>query len=1829
MTVLNLPEEGLSLESPKKIAGWRLGRAIVCLAAVTSTTATAMAQVVINEVVAANSDRLLTRDAPGYPKLGSTVPWHNVAYDDALWKTGNGPFGFGTFPSNTFGVNTSAAMLNKTPVLYLRKKFYATDAMTNSSAQLQLVTRYNDGFIAFINGVEVARRNMGNPGMFAYRDQTAFNTNIISAASEIINLGAANQAGLVKGPNNVLCIQTHNKALSGGDAYTFLSKADLILDVAPPPTLVAHDQAWKYFVGLAEPSGGVVDHGLLAGVPETASWATLGFNDSEWPVATGPVGIDSTADYPLGVNLYSEVHGIAASIYTRSIFTSTSTEATSTNALMLTIDYDDGIIVYLNGKEVARRNVGVTNTITSHDTLATTTHNANGDGGITGREETFSIGPARTLLANGDNILAIQMHNSAVADSDMIARVTLNTSGSGARTLIGPAAETRYFIGIQDPVIEDPEDENEIEDEDPPDSEGDWIELYNAGTGDVLLTNWSLTDDEDQPRKWNFPPGTTIPAGGYVIVMATGYDVGPANGTTYLHANFKLDTSGEYLGLVDASGAIVSELAPDFPKQSYFHSYARNASGQFEYRDIATPGAPNAGAAYSAITSAPNFSHAGGFYSGSLSVQLAAPDPGASIRYTLDGSEPSASTGTLYGGPIAVAANSVIRARCFKSGEIPSKTRTHTYLIGQNAARRSIPAICVASDPVLSIYGPNAAGGPTNGQGIFAIRGGFYTNAIWNYNGDKSAFNVPMQHGRSFEKPSSLEFYPTNGTPLRTDFGLRLSGSPWSRPRYTLTNSPPSRFGISALLKPSFNFYFRDELGDSPEDYPFFPGNPVTKFEDLRVRAGKNDISNPFIKDEMMRRIHIGTGQKGSHGIFNTMFINGVFKGYYNLCEHLREAFMQRHYNSPAAWDVQQTREFVSGDAIHWNQMIAYLRTSNLSNSVAAYAGVHNYLDVDNYIDYLMVNIFAATWDWPNNNWVASHERTDNGRWRFFVWDAEGGFGGANRNPALYDIFIGDTNSDGIADSSEVNYRLDIGAAAKTTTSQYIPAIYTLLKVSPEFRLRFADRAQKHLFHGGCLTKDSMTDVYLSLRNDIDPIMKDTINQYVNGAFYTNWVYTDTRRNTVFAQLTKYGLWPSNSAPEFGQHGGEIEANTLMSISNLNAGGTIYYTTNGADPRAEGGAIVGAPYTAPLTLPASTQLKARVLDGTGQWSPLQDAIFVVPMPVATFLPPTNADWTIDGNWDSAPGPFPNGSGVSTIINAPTIPERIVSLKAPVTIGSIRFEQGATAYCNRLRGGTGNALTLRGSSGAANLIVNGTSTGYVEIDVAADVILDTDLRIEVNNIEGNFEYGALRLRDDWYGTGGLIKEGYGLASLTGDSKTYTGETVINQGVLQTTYSAAPTQSSAIRVNPGGQLRLSSDGLDRVYYFGGDITLNSMGRGGPIPDESHRGILGALRFDPESDNSWATITNRIFFAGPCDLHVDGTVNTMELTGPLSGEDGFVKTGGGTLVLGGISPGYVAPVILSNGTLTVNGHIASDVQLVAGTKISGSGQVGDLDGAGSVALDKTVLVADSSSGLNYGFAFNQPGSPNYGLPDASGNAVLRMLSAPPTGSPCTIDIYLDRTSLAAGDRFRGGFFVGAGLDLFQFLNAATVRFFVPNDFGAQLFAGRTYSAYSGALPITITTVPETADFGDGPRNGRVLEIRIAGPPVLYDEWKQSNFPDQSDPLISGPMANPQCDGVVNLLRYAFDINSGMNPVGRMPRLVPGSPTPEFQFYFDPGKNDLAYVVEASGDLLDWSRVLFDSRTDVVSGWTGDLLAVPDDAYGAGQPMQFYRLNILWTAP
>jgi len=88
--------------------------------------------------------------------------------------------------------------------------------------------------------------------------------------------------------------------------------------------------------------------------------------------------------------------------------------------------------------------------------------------------------------------------------SVLIGRVTLSTTGTVFRVLSRPEDEVRYFVGVSEPYFMDDESDSELE-LDTPDSEGDWIELYNKGSDLVDISGWKLTDEKDEWSKWSFP----------------------------------------------------------------------------------------------------------------------------------------------------------------------------------------------------------------------------------------------------------------------------------------------------------------------------------------------------------------------------------------------------------------------------------------------------------------------------------------------------------------------------------------------------------------------------------------------------------------------------------------------------------------------------------------------------------------------------------------------------------------------------------------------------------------------------------------------------------------------------------------------------------------------------------------------------------------------------------------------------------------------------------------------------------------------------------------------------------------------------------------------------------------------------------------------------------------------------------------------------------------------------------------------------------------------------------------------------------------------------
>jgi autotransporter-associated beta strand protein len=603
-----------------------------------------------------------------------------------------------------------------------------------------------------------------------------------------------------------------------------------------------------------------------------------------------------------------------------------------------------------------------------------------------------------------------------------------------------------------------------------------------------------------------------------------------------------------------------------------------------------------------------------------------------------------------------------------------------------------------------------------------------------------------------------------------------------------------------------------------------------------------------------------------------------------------------------------------------------------------------------------------------------------------------------------------------------------------------------------------------------------------------------------------------------------------------------------------------------------------------------------------------------------FLPGGAAPWHNPANWST--GITPGGPGATAIFNAPAVAGRDVSLTAPVTIGTLRFNQAGSGFRNRLRGSGAGTLAFDGGGKPAVLRVDGDGDGPVEIDLDAPVVLADDLILLVNHTGNSTDDapGALRLQQSWTGPGGLVKQGPGMASLTGEGKTFTGAVVVEQGVLRVTAPAVPAAAAGLGVLPGGQLRLVSSGTwaePAVHVFGGGaLSLAGPGRGGDLPPGQELGVLGALRYDPGGSGKAASLANPVALAAASDIHVDGAGNLLRLDGPLTGAAfELAKTGGGTLELAGANGPGAPPVSVQTGVLAVTGSHPAAVTVGIGTTLTGSGSTGPVGGAGAVAVAAN-LAAPSSAVARVAATLAVPGGP------AGNGALVLDGPAPLPQPPQQLDLFLAAPQRLPGDRFAGGLVVPAAFDLAAALSGTAVNLFVADPAGPVGHLGQMFRAAEEADFLSWSVVGLPA--------GRTLEVLQGGNPTGYEQWRGLVFTDpteRADDAIAGPAASAANDGFANLLRYALGTGPRDPVAALLPRIGPAAPAGfAFRFRFDPAKADLAWIVRRSPDLADWSGVLFDSRTDTPpapdpEGWTN--LPVP------GESALFLRLELLRAGP
>jgi hypothetical protein len=684
----------------------------------------------------------------------------------------------------------------------------------------------------------------------------------------------------------------------------------------------------------------------------------------------------------------------------------------------------------------------------------------------------------------------------------------------------------------------------------------DWIEIYNRGSQSVNLTNWSLSDDPALPGLWTFPARTLNP-GQYLIVFASGKDRRPTSTSSNLHTNFKLSAGGEPLGLysADSPRQLVNGFDP-FPEQRNDVSYGRDLFGQLRYFATPTPGAANGLSTIVSIVKPVHVNVNRGHFITPFTLTASCPTPGTVLRYTTNGAEPTASS-AVFPGSLQISNTTLFRIAGFKTDHLPARSETHSYLFNLPEAFRSLPVISIVTDS-------NNLWGPTGIMGF----GPGYRNV--------------EQHGLAWEKPISMEWIkPEDHSGFQVDCGVRIQGSDYNRDN----SNADSKF--------SFRLYFRSDYGPGRLDYPLFENTTVESFDGLVLRAGFNEQQDPFIRDELHRRLSADMGQLASHGNMAIVLLNGNYYSnsaapwilpVYNPTERVHAEFFQEHLGGSELWDVvkppwQEGGGAVDGTFTDMANLVNYV--DNVANVTlqADYTTISGWLDLTNFVDYLVLNTYAGMGDWPNNNWRAGRDQTG-GPWRFVFWDAEWGMGIYGRSPTGINSF-----TDALNDASE------------------IARLYRSLRDSAEFRLLWADRVQKHFYNGGALMGESITNRFRELETELVQFIPSMNPEILN------WVAN--RWPTYLSHMTSEGLQSTVVAPSFNQHGGRVAPGFNLTITA--PAGTIYYTTNGTDPRVAFTGAVSASaltYSGAITLNNTVSIRARALNG-GTWSAINEATFTV------------------------------------------------------------------------------------------------------------------------------------------------------------------------------------------------------------------------------------------------------------------------------------------------------------------------------------------------------------------------------------------------------------------------------------------------------------------------------------------------------------------------------------------------------------------------------------------------------------------------------------------
>lgn len=572
-----------------------------------------------------------------------------------------------------------------------------------------------------------------------------------------------------------------------------------------------------------------------------------------------------------------------------------------------------------------------------------------------------------------------------------------------------------------------------------------WVELANSDEVAVNLKDYKIGLTDDASKAWQLPD-RTLSSHSYVLIYCD------KEGKS-LHTDFRLE-SGKGGAVYLFKGDVVIDKLENLKKQPAPNvSYGRETetSTKWGYQAKPTPSSPNCGQLVSTVLGAPVFSTKGKvFSSGSINLIITLPDgapEGTKIVYTTDGTEPTASS-TEYSSSISITDTKIIRAKLVCDGYISPRSTVHSYI--KFPRQVTLPVISIVTKD--SYFYDNKIG--------IYVAGTYDTSTT-----DENSRTKNYQY--DWRRPINFELFEGEG---REAVLNQLCE--------TRAHGGASR---GAKLK-SLAVYANKRFGEKRFNYELFPDQKpgLTDFKSFIIRNAGNDFDYLYMRDAVMQRIMAENTdldwQAWKPAVF---YFNGEYKGMLNFRERTNEDNIYTNYNGLEDIDmIENWGELKSGTRNSFDEFTAFYKETGHT-----WEEYDERLDLNEYLNYVIMNLFFCNLDWPGNNCVMWRPSAEGGKWRFIAKDTDFGLG-------LYDRSSSYNTLEWLHNQSYDSNNAWANGSDHTR-------LFRRLEAVPEFKREFIDRCA--IYMGDFMNYERTWEIWEPMYNLIKteyPNHRKLINQW-------------------------------------------------------------------------------------------------------------------------------------------------------------------------------------------------------------------------------------------------------------------------------------------------------------------------------------------------------------------------------------------------------------------------------------------------------------------------------------------------------------------------------------------------------------------------------------------------------------------------------------------------------------------------------------------------------------------------------------------------------------